>query len=198
MSGPAVTSDQGLSRGQRPQVSAAWLGVCAPSANLDGMDDDPTVPPPEQQWPADAPPSVAEDQAVLGWLAAQEDIPPLTSDLLLDTLNAWDGLAPVPELAAEPRAGPDCDRWQVFEQTTDRLIRDLRDAFDDEDAQPILWEVVQRLGLVWLSLDDPERAAQERAWRYPTPAWLFALHVAESDAAVDAAQAAVLNERGQR
>jgi hypothetical protein len=172
--------------------------MCALSANLDGVDDDPTVPPPGQQWPADATPSAAEDQAVLGWLAAREDTLPLTSDLLLDTLNVWDGLAPVPELATEPRAGPDCDRCQVLEQITDRLIRDLRDAFDDEDAQPILWEVVQRLGLVWRSVDDPERAAQERAWRYPTPAWLLALQVAERDAAVDAAQAAVLNERRER
>lgn len=198
MAGPAVTGDQGHSRRRRPQVRAAWHSMCAPSANLDGVDDDPTVPPPEQQWPADAASSVAEDQAVLGWLAAQEDIPPLTCDLLLDTLNAWDGLAPVPDLATEPRARPDCDRCQVLEQITDRLIRDLRDAFYDEDAQPILWEVVQRLGLVWRSLDDPERAAQERAWRYPTPAWLLALQVAERDAAVDAAQAAVLNERRQR
>jgi hypothetical protein len=94
--------------------------MCAPSASLEGLDDDPTVPPPEQQWPADAPPRVAEDQAVLGWLAAQEDTPPVTSDLLLDTLNVWDGLAPMPELAAGPRAGPDCDRCQVLEQITDR------------------------------------------------------------------------------
>lgn len=170
----------------------------APSASLDDVDDDPTVPPPEQQWPADAPPSVVEDQAVLGWLAAREDTPPLTSALLLDTLNAWDRLAPVPDLAAEPRAGPDCDRGQVLEQITDRLVRRLLDAHDDEHAHVVLWDVAKRLGLVWRSLDDPERAARERAGLEPTPAWLFALQVAERDAAVDAAQAAVLNERRER
>jgi hypothetical protein len=160
--------------------------------------DDPTVPPPEQQWPADAPPSAAEDQAVLGWLAAQEETPPLTSDLLLDTLNIWDGLAPVPELAAEPRAGADCDRSQVLEQITDRLVRRLLDAHDDDHARVVLWDVAQRLGLVWRSFDDPERAERERAALQPPPAWLLALQVAERDAAVDAAQAAVVRERHER
>jgi hypothetical protein len=172
--------------------------MCAPSASLDGVDDDPTVPPPEQQWPADAPPTVAEDQAVLGWLAAHEDTPPLTRDLLLDTLNAWDRLATVPELAAEPRAGPDCDRSQVLEQITDRLVRCLLDAHDDEHAHVVLWDAVQRLGLVWRSFDDPERTVRERAALEPTPAWLLALQVAERDAAVDAAQAAVVRERNER
>jgi hypothetical protein len=162
------------------------------------MDDDPTVPPPEQQWPADAAPSVAEDQAVLGWLAAHEDTPPLTSDLLLDTLNVWDGLAPVPELAAEPRAGPNCDRSQVLEQITDRLVRRLLDTHDDEHAYVVLREVAQRLRLVWRSFDDPARAARERAALEPAPAWLLALQVAERDAAVDAAQAAVVRERDER
>jgi hypothetical protein len=170
----------------------------APSASLGGVDDDPTVPPLEQRWPADAPPSVAEDQAVLGWLAAQEETPPLTSDLLLDTLNAWDRLATVPELAAEPRPGPDCDRSQVLEQITDRLVRRLLDAHDDEHACVVLWDVAQRLGLVWRSFDDPQRAARERAGLDPTPAWLLALQVAERDAAVDAAQAAVVREREDR
>jgi hypothetical protein len=170
----------------------------APSASLDGVADDPTVPPPEQQWPADAPPSVAEDQAVLGWLAAQQETPPLTSDLLLDTLNAWDRLATVPELAAEPKAGPDCDRSQVLEQITDRLVHRLLDAHDDEHAHVVLWDAAQRLGLVWRSFDDPERAARERAALEPTPAWLLALQVAERDAAVDAAQAAVVRERNER
>lgn len=198
MSGPAVTGDQGLSRRPRPQVRAAWHGRCAPSANLDGVDDDPTVPPPEQEWPADAAPSVAEDQAVLGWLAAQEDTPPLTCDLLLDTLNAWGGLAPVPELAAEPKAGPDCALAQVLEQITDRLVRRLRGTQDDERAHVVLWDVTQRLALVWRSLDDPERAARERAALEPTPGWLLALQVAERDGAVDAAQAAVVRERNER
>jgi hypothetical protein len=163
------------------------------------VDDDPTVPPPEQQWSADASPSVAEDQAVLGWLAAHEDTPPLTSDLLLDTLNVWDGLAPVPELAAEPKAGPDCDRSQVLEQVTDRLVRRLRDTHDDDEhAHVLLWDVAQRLGLVWRSFDDPERAAEERAALEPMPVWLLALQVAERDAAVDAALAAVVRERDER
>jgi len=162
------------------------------------VDDDPTVPPPEQQWPADPAPSVAEDQAVLGWLAAHEDTPPLTSDLLLDTLNVWDGLAPVPELAAEPKAGPDCDRSQVLGQITDRLVRRLLDTQDDENAHVVLWDVDQRLGLVWRSLDDPERAARERAAFEPTPGWLLGLQVAERDAAVDAALAAVVRERNER
>lgn len=170
----------------------------APSASLDGVDDDPTVPPPEQRWPADAPASVAEDQAALGWVAAQQETPPLASDLLLDTLNVWDGLAPVPELAAEPRAGPDCDRSQVLEQITDRLVRRLLDAYDDEHAHVVLWDVAQRLGLVWRSFDDPERAARERAALEPTPGWLLALQVAERDAAVDAAQAAMVRERNER
>jgi hypothetical protein len=172
--------------------------VWTPSASLDCVDDDPTVPPPEQQWPADAPPSVAEDQAVLGWLAAHEDTPPLTSDLLLDTLNAWDRLATVPELAAEPRPGPDCDRSQVLKQISDRLVRRLLDDHDHEHAHVVLWDVAQRLGLVWRSFDDPERAAWERAALEPTPAWLLALQVAERDAAVDAAQAALVRERNER
>jgi hypothetical protein len=170
----------------------------APSASLDGVADDPTVPPPEQQWPADAPPCVAEDQAVLGWLAAQAETPPLTGDLLLDTLNVWDGLAPVPEWAAEPKAGPDCDRSQVLEQITDRLVRRLLGAHDDEHARVVLWDVAQRLRLVWRSLNDPERAARERAGLDPTPVWLLALQVAERDAAVDAAQAALVRERNER
>jgi hypothetical protein len=198
MSGPAVTGDQGLSRRPRPQVHAARHGRCAPSASLDGVDDDPTVPSPEQQWPADGAPSVAEDQAVLGWLAALCPRAPLTSDLLLDPLNVWDGLAPVPELAAEPKARADCDRAQVLGQITDRLVRRLLDAHADEHAQVVLWDVTQRLGLVWRSLDDPERAARERAGLEPTPGWLLALQVAERDAAVDAALAAVVRERNER
>jgi hypothetical protein len=164
---------------------------------VDDVADDPTVPPPDQQWPSDPPPTVAEDQAVLGWLATHEDTPPVTSDLMLDTLNAWDRLFPLPELAAEPQAGPDCDRNQILEQITDRLVQDLHDAYDDDHARPVLWELAQRLRLVWRSLDDPERAAQERT-RRPTPAWLLALQVSERDAAVDAAQAAALRERAQR
>jgi hypothetical protein len=104
----------------------------------------------------------------------------------------------VPELAAEPKAGPDCDRSQVLEQITDRLVRRLLDAHDDEHAHVVLRRVAQRLGLVWRSFDDPERAARERAGLEPTPAWLLALQGAERDAVVDAAHAAVVRERNER
>lgn len=160
------------------------------------MDDDPTLPPPEQQWPSDPPPTVAEDQAVLG-LAVHEDTPPLTSDLMLDTLSAWHLLSPLPELVAEPKAGPDCDRTHVLTQITDRLADDLRNE-RDETTRSLLWAVAQRLRLVWRSLDDPERAEHERVRQYPVPAWLVALQVTETDAAVDAAQAAVMRERRER
>lgn len=86
----------------------------------------------------------------------------------------------------------------MLEQITDRLVRRLLDAHHDEHAHVVLWAVAQRLGLVWRSLDDPERAARERAGLDPTPAWLLALRIAERDAAVDAAQAAMVRERDER
>jgi hypothetical protein len=43
-----------------------------------------------------APPTLAQDQAVIGWLATRPALPDLTRDLLIDVLIFWEPLAPLP------------------------------------------------------------------------------------------------------
>jgi hypothetical protein len=149
--------------------------------------------------PCDPQPTLTEDQAVLGWLAAQSDTPSLTSDLMLDTLGAWHSLGPLPELAAEPRAGPDCDRVhvqvqvQVLEQITDRLVQHLHDGLDDEQARGVR---VAARAAARPGLAVPRRPEARRAGTCPAlrDAAVAARPASRNATAVDAAQAAAIEE----
>jgi hypothetical protein len=54
-------------------------------------------------------PTMAQDQAVIGWLATRPALPDLTRDLLIDVLIFWQSLAPLPAVTAEPHGGPVVD-----------------------------------------------------------------------------------------
>jgi hypothetical protein len=61
-----------------------------------------------------APPTMAQDQAVIGWLATRPALSALTRDLLIDALIFWEPLAPLPAVTAEPASGADANTGKVL------------------------------------------------------------------------------------
>ena len=59
---------------------------------------DPTAPPPGDEWPSDPPPTPRQDHAVLAWLATEPKLPEPVQTHLLDALaclGAVDGVVSV-------------------------------------------------------------------------------------------------------
>ena len=67
------------------------------------------------------PPTMAQDQAVIGWLATRPALPDLTRDLLIDVLIFWQSLAPLPAVTAEPHSGPVADVSEHLRAVARRL-----------------------------------------------------------------------------
>jgi hypothetical protein len=68
-----------------------------------------------------APPTMAQDQAVIGWLATRPAMPTLTRDLLIDALIFWEPLAPLPVATAEPASGTHVDTGTLLSGIAQRL-----------------------------------------------------------------------------
>ncbi len=63
--------------------------------------DEPPLPP--DRCPTHQQPRMAQDQAVIGWLATRPALGDLTRDLLLDVLIFWEPLLPLLAVTAVPR-----------------------------------------------------------------------------------------------
>jgi len=71
--------------------------------------------------PRSAAPTLAQDQAVIGWLATRPALPTLTRDLLIDVLIFWEPLAPLPVVTAEPASGAGVDTGERLHAVARRL-----------------------------------------------------------------------------
>jgi hypothetical protein len=139
---------------------------------------------------------MAQDQAVIGWLATRPALPALTRDLLIDALIFWEPLAPLPVVTAEPASGADIDIGKLLHAIARRLLSHPCHA-EDHQTQVILADLGCLLGLAWYSLLDPEGAcAGRRRWEQHLD-WVTQLRVLETDTAVDLALADLRRERGQ-
>lgn len=119
---------------------------------------DPTVPPPGDEWPSDPPPTPRQDHAVLAWLATEPDLPGPVQTHLLDALAAWAPLMGAYLFPTEPEAGPDCDLAQVIEAMWWRYSEQATDApWHDKIA---LTELCGRLGLALADLRAPRPRPQ--------------------------------------
>jgi len=134
----AVDDDVGVhSFGREPSLTAprlAWLsrnrasgpltvtGGIALTDNRSDLDD-PTVPPTAEQWPADPPPTLEQDLAVLAWLQASHQLSGEATGYICGALLEWVLLGePWPRDPAEPVAGPDCDHLEALVQITERWV----------------------------------------------------------------------------
>jgi hypothetical protein len=139
---------------------------------------------------------MAQDLAVIGWLATRPALPPLTRDLLIDALIFWEPLAPLPLLTAEPATGVDVDPGELLHAVARRLLSHSCHA-DDHPTQMVLVDLRCLLGLAWYSLLDPDGAcAGRRSWEQHLD-WVTQLRVLETDTAVDLALADLRRERGE-
>lgn len=134
----AVDDDVGVpSFGREPSLTAprlAWLGRSPASGLLtvtggipltDNRSDlnDPTVPPTDEQWPADPPPTLEQDLAVLAWLQASHQLSGEATGYICAALLEWVLLGESwPRDPAEPVAGPDCDHLEALVQITERWV----------------------------------------------------------------------------
>jgi hypothetical protein len=85
---------------------------------------DPTVPPIDEQWPADPPPTLEQDLAVLAWLQASHQLSGEATGYICGALLEWVLLGePWPRDPAEPVAGPECDHLEALVQITERWVR---------------------------------------------------------------------------
>ncbi len=122
---------------------------------------DPTVPPPGDEWPSDPPPTPRQDHAVLAWLALEADLPDAVQLLLLDALVAWAPLMGPHLFPTEPEAGVESDVGQLLEAI---WWRRSEQAVDAPWAQKVaLNELCGRLGLVLAILRAPAPAAPPAA-----------------------------------
>jgi hypothetical protein len=113
----------------------------------------PTVPPPGEQWPSDPPPTPKQDHAVLAWLALEADLSDAAQLHLLDALAAWVPLMGPHLFPTEPEAGIDCDLCQVLEAMWWRRSEQAVDApWVDKVA---LNELCGRLGLALAEMRSP-------------------------------------------
>jgi hypothetical protein len=141
-----------------------------------------------------APPTLAQDQAVIGWLATRPALPALTRDLLIDVLIFWEPLAPLPLVTAEPAS--DVDAGQLL-HAIGRRLRSHPCHPDDHPTQMVLADLRCLLGLARYSLLDPGGArAGRRRWEQHLD-WVPRLRVLETDTAVDLALADLRRERGE-
>jgi hypothetical protein len=143
---------------------------------------------------------MAQDQAVIGWLATRPALPDLTRDLLIDVLIFWEPLAPLPVVTAEPAsdadADADADTGELLHAVARRLLSHPCHP-DDHPTQMVLADLRCLLGLAWYSLLDPDGArAGRHRWEQHLD-WVPQLRVLETDTAVDLALADLRRERGQ-
>lgn len=145
---------------------------------------------------SDEPPTMTQDQAVIGWLATRPALPDLTRDLLLDVLIFWEPLAPLPAVTATPTSGADGDVGQLL-RDIDRRLLDHPCHPDDHENQMILADLHSLLGLAWYSLLDPDgaRAGRDR-WEQHLD-WVSQLRILETGTAVDFALADLRRGRGE-
>jgi len=139
------------------------------------------------------PPTMARDQAVIGWLATRPALPDLTRDLLIDVLIFWESLAPLPAVTAVPGTGADVG--EVLRSVARRLSAHPFHP-DDHQTQMVLADLHCLLGLTWYSLLDPDSArAGWCRWEQHRDG-VVQLRVLETDTAVDLALADLRRERG--
>ncbi len=106
---------------------------------------------------ASGPPTMTQDQAVIGWLATRPTMPTLTRDLLIDVLIVWEVLAPFPAFTALPSGGTDVDIGRLLRQINHRLLAHPCHP-DDFQAQMAIADLRHLLGLARYSLLDPDGA----------------------------------------
>lgn len=141
-------------------------------------------------------PTMAEDQAVLAWLAVHRALPDLTCALLLNALTLWETLAPLPLVTALPSSGADCNVAQLLVGIGQRLLAhpfhpgELR-------TQMVLADIHRILGLAWYSMRDPDGARAGRHRWEQDFGWVVQLRVSETDVAVDLVLADLRRERGE-
>ncbi len=143
---------------------------------------------------------MAQDQAVIGWLATRPALPTLTRDLLIDVLIFWKPLAPLPVVTAKPASDADADADADTGELLHAVARRLRSHPchpDDHPTQMVLADLRCLLGLAWYSLLDSDGArAGRHRWEEHLD-WVPQLRVLETDTAVDLALADLRRERGE-
>ncbi len=143
---------------------------------------------------------MAQDQAVIGWLATRPALPTLTRDLLIDVLIFWKPLAPLPVVTAKPASDADADADADTGELLHAVARRLRSHPchpDDHPTQMVLSDLRCLLGLAWYSLLDSDGArAGRHRWEEHLD-WVPQLRVLETDTAVDLALADLRRERGE-
>ena len=120
---------------------------------------DPTMPPPDQGWPADPLPPLVQDRAVLAWLHGSDQLTAAATGHLCEALLEWALIGSSWPQQSEPAAGPDCDHLQVLVQITERLTQRI------ELAQPVsakfdLARVGRHLSLAVACQRDPDGLQQ--------------------------------------
>ena len=109
----------------------------------------------EQHGPADGPPSLEQDVALLAWLQTSSNLSAQCTGYICDALLQWAMLVeawPDPE---EPLAGSNCDHLDLLGQITERL------SWWVHDAQPLarkfeLARIARELGNAIRCQRDPE------------------------------------------
>jgi hypothetical protein len=139
---------------------------------------------------------MAQDQAVIGWLATRPALGDLTRDLLLDVLIFWEPLLPLPTVTAVPDPGGDRDFGELLRDIARRLQTHPRHP-DDHQTQMVLADLHYLLGLAWYSLLDPDGAHAGRTRWEQHLDQPGQLRVIETDTAVDLALADLRRQRGQ-
>lgn len=123
---------------------------------------------------------MAQDSAVIGWLAARRGLPDMTCSLLQAALILWGPLLPLPAVTSRPDS--DVGAAKLLLAITRRLRAHAHDPGEVQN-QMVLSDVHFLLGLAWYSLQDPEgaRAGLER-WEQHFD-WSRDLRVTQTDAA---------------
>ena len=155
--------------------------------------DDPRLPIGGVATPA-TPPTMARDQAAIGWLATRSSLPDLTRDLLIDVLIFWESLAPLPAVTVEPDTGADVGEF--LRSVAWRLSAHPFHP-DDHRTPMVLADLHCLLGLAWYSLLDPDGARAGRCRWEQHRDGVLQLRVLETDTAVDLALADWRRERGE-
>jgi hypothetical protein len=175
------------------------MSVAVPVAGQGGsrlLDMDEHRPPFRGDAASPTAPTMAQDQAVIGWLATRPALPDLTRDLLIDVLIFWQSLAPLPVVTAEPSSGPVVDVREQLHAVTRRLSAHPCHP-DDHQTQMVLADLHCLLGLAWYSLLDPGGARDgRRRWEQHLDC-MTCLRVLETDTAVELALADLRRERGE-
>lgn len=153
--------------------------------------------PPPARRPAPRLPTMAQDQAVIGWLATRPALGDLTRDVLLDVLIYWEPLLPLPAVTAVPDSGAHADVGELLRDIDRRLQTTHPHHPDDHQTQMVLADLHRLLGLAWYSLLDPDGARAGRTRCEQHLDWLGQLRVIETDTAVELALADLRRNRSQ-